>query len=286
MKLWEGLGYYRRAKNLHRAAGMVAESGRWPDSPQAWRELPGVGEYTAGAICSIAMGMREPAVDGNAMRVFARLAAYSRPIDQEAARVFVRALVRALLPRDRAGDFNQALMDLAGELCKPGQPLCGSCPLAFSCNAHRAGLEAQLPGKSPKKARKVERKTILAVLCRGKLALEYSGQGLLSGLYGLPSLAGHVGLKELAAVLEREFGLAPGEARVSALPEAKHIFTHREWHMWGYLLELDALPAVLPPSWTWAGLEDMEEAYALPSAYKPYKQALEDRIRRGQTVED
>ena len=236
--LWQGLGYYSRAKNLKRAAIAVCErfGGRMPDTYDALLSLPGIGSYTAGAIASIAFGARVPAVDGNVLRVYARV--FNDPSDIADPAMKTRVF-DALLPEmpDDPGMFNQAMMELGATVCVPnGQPDCGNCPLASVCRARAAGTAGLLPNKSPKKPRTVEDRTVFALYDRGApLLLKRPEKGLLAGLYELPNEAGTLSVSEAAAWLSAH-GLHPlGDFLIYS---AKHVFTHIEWHMRVYAADV------------------------------------------------
>ena len=232
--LWQGLGYYSRAKNLKRAAGIVCEryGGHMPDSYAALLTLPGVGSYTAGAIASIAFSERVPAVDGNVLRVYARLMNDPCDVADPAVKTRVFEALKAVMPAD-AGTFNQALMELGATVCMPnGQPLCGCCPLASVCKAREAGTAGLLPNKSPKKPRAVENRTVFALYDQGApLLLKRPDRGLLAGLYELPNVSGTLSTAEALEWLTAH-GLHPTGDLLSY--SAKHVFTHIEWHMHVY----------------------------------------------------
>ena len=190
LKLWEGLGYYSRARNLQKAAKMVLEEygGTLPAEPKELRKLPGVGEYTAGAISSIAYGRPEPAVDGNVLRVLARLKADGRDVRNPAVKRGEAEELRKIYPQERCGAFTQALMELGATVCLPnGAPLCGSCPLAGLCEGLRTGRAASLPVLLPKPPRRIEERTVFLLLCGGKAALQKRPEtGLLAGMWEFP----------------------------------------------------------------------------------------------------
>ena len=194
MKLWEGLGYYSRARNLQRAAKVVMENhgGRFPDTFEGLRALPGIGDYTAGAVASIAFHRPVPAVDGNVLRITARLAALGEDILSPGGRRLFTDMVAELVPPDRPGDFNQALMDLGATVCLPnGQPDCGACPLAALCAAHAAGRETDFPVKRKKQTRRREEMTVYLLLREGRIALRRrEARGLLAGLWEFPHIPG------------------------------------------------------------------------------------------------
>ena len=261
-KLWEGLGYYGRARNLKRAAGEIVSrfGGGMPRSYDALLTLPGIGEYTAGAIASIAFGEAVPAVDGNVLRVYARLFGAARDIRDPAFKKEVRAFLLPLVPQEDPGVFNAALMELGATVCLPnGQPKCGECPVREYCIAFREGRTAELPVLSAKKARKIERKTVFVLTLNGGLiGFRRPDSGLLAGLWQLPETAGVLSDAEAAAWLG-EHGINPvGELRFY---ERKHIFTHIEWHMRVCAAEVAA--DALPEGWA-----RLDESNALPTAYR------------------
>ena len=238
-RLWQGLGYYSRAKNLKRAAQIVCEryAGRMPDTYETLLTLPGIGSYTAGAIASIAYGERVPAVDGNVLRVYARLMNDPSDIVDPAVKTRVFEELKAIMPDD-PGTFNQALMELGATVCVPnGQPLCGDCPLASVCKAKEAGTAGALPNKAPKKPRAAEERTVFALYEHGApLLLKRPNKGLLAGLYELPNVSGYLSTEQAMQWLS-EHGLHPtGDLSVYA---AKHIFTHIEWRMRVYAADVE-----------------------------------------------
>ena len=275
-KLWEGLGYFSRVRNLQKAAKLVCAQygGQLPADYAALRALPGIGEYTAGAIASISFGLPVPAVDGNVLRVFSRL--YNDPgvITEPAVKKAFTARVMEHQPPEKAGDYNQALMELGALVCVPnGAPLCGQCPLAEVCRARAAGTTAQLPQKAKPKPRKIVPVTLALVESpAGFLVQQRPEKGLLAGLWQ-PVLWEDTTLTaaETAARLAA-LGLDCTGAHFTPLPAAKHIFTHIEWHQSGYFLTVPEQPA--PAGCVWAGKEQLEAAYTLPGAFKVYKKLL------------
>ena len=237
-RLWQGLGYYSRAKNLKRAANEVLTrfSGRMPDTYEALLTLPGIGSYTAGAIASIAFGERVPAVDGNVLRVYARVMNDPSDIGDPATKARVFERLSAQMPA-QAGTCNQALMELGATVCVPnGQPDCGACPLASVCEAKKQGTQRLLPNKRPKKPRTVEQRTVFVLYESGAPLLQKRpNRGLLAGLYEFPNVSGFLSTDEAMAALS-EWNLHPtgGVQRY----EAKHIFTHIEWHMRVYCMDV------------------------------------------------
>ena len=284
LKCWEGLGYYNRARNLQKAARQICErfGGELPSEREELLTLSGIGSYTAGAISSIAFGKPYPAVDGNVLRVLARLRADERDILKDSVKRAVEEELSAYLPRERAGEFNQAMMELGALVCIPkGGAKCGECPLESLCMARRTDRVAEFPKKTPKKARRIEEKTILLLQDGEKTALKKRPEkGLLAGLYEFPTLEGHVPKEKVLSYL-RKLGIQT--VRIRELPPAKHIFTHKEWHMIGYLIRVDELERELSKeaasTFVFAEKEQTEAEYPIPSAFAAYAEYL--RIRQG-----
>lgn len=273
MKLWEGLGYYSRARNLQKAAKIVAERGAFPNTFQGLLALPGVGEYTAGAIASAAFGRREAAVDGNVLRIFTRLTDCHDDITDPRVKRAVRDQLQAVMPEEEADIriFNQATMELGATVCVPnGPPRCERCPVSALCLGRAQGTAECLPVKRSKKERRVEEKTVFVLLRQGQVALrKRPDTGLLAGLWEFPNVEGALDEAAVGQAVAA-WGLTPKTWRSRLW--AKHIFTHVEWHMTGYALEAAGDG---PPDWEWvdgAGLA----ARAVPSAFaRYYAQAME-----------
>jgi len=267
-KLWEGLGYYSRVRNLKKAAQVIMQQhgGLFPQTHSQVLALPGIGEYTAGAICSICFDLPTPAVDGNVLRVVSRLTEDVTPIDRPALKKEVTDALAAVYP-DRAGDFTQALMELGATVCGPNRkPDCEACPCREFCQAHQNGTAEQLPVKTPKKQRRTEEKTVFILSCCGRYALTKRGEeGLLAGLWQFPDTPGKL---ELPAALEKveEYGLKLKE--IYRQVEKKHVFTHIEWQMRGYYLEV----AEPEGSFLWLTPEQMDAQAALPTAYRQFRE--------------
>lgn len=283
-KLWQGLGYYRRAANLQKAARILCTQygGALPRDYAALRALPGVGDYTAGAIASIGFGIRAAAVDGNVLRVFARLYNDDADVSLPAARRTCTARVLAAQPADAPGDFNQALMELGALVCVPGEnPLCGACPLAAQCAGRAAGRAGALPVKPAKKARPTVPVTVLLVESpAGVLLQKRPARGLLAGLWQPPAVEGRTLDAAQAAALLREAGLAPGP--LNPLPGAKHVFTHRVWTLGGWQCRVPAAPP--PAGCVWADAAALAGTYAVPSAFASYFSRY-DLTQRGADAE-
>lgn len=280
MKLWEGLGYYSRARNLKKAADILAEQygGRMPADYEALKKLPGIGPYTAGAIASIAFSIPVPAVDGNVLRVLTRLLRDDRDIMKMSTRRSVELLLRDTMSKEYPGEYNEAVMEIGETVCLPlGTPLCGACPLAGFCLAHEAGKEEDFPVRAARKERRREERTVFLLKYRDKLVLDKRREeGLLAGLYELPGIEGHLTEEESRAYLQKRFEVAAGEDLcLNRLKESKHIFSHVEWHMIGYsaiLPEAAKEPPIL------AGKEELEEAYPLPNAFRAYMKEWNEGI--------
>ncbi len=272
LKLWEGLGYYSRARNLKKAAQAVVKDfgGQLPGEASKLRTLPGIGDYTAGAIASIAFGEAEPAVDGNVLRVLARLLADGRDVLDPKTKKAMTERLREIYPKgERAGLLTQGIMELGEVLCLPNaQPLCGACPCADLCGAHASGRETDFPVRSAKKKRRIEEKTVFLLKWNGRYALQKRpAKGLLAGLWEFPSADGFLN-EEQALAWAKEQGLKP--LRAESLGNGKHVFTHVEWRMTGYRIACEAADG----SCVWATSEEIAEAYSIPTAFKTYKNKL------------
>ncbi len=271
-KLWEGLGYYSRVRNLKRAAEavMARHGGVIPADFDALLALPGVGRYTAGAVASIAFDIPVPAVDGNVLRVLARLTGDDTDVLSPSAKTTAEALLAPHVPTEGAGDFTQSLIELGATVCTPGgEPKCADCPLALLCVAAREGRQAELPVRIPKTRRRVENRTVLVIRDpSGRVAIcRRPDTGLLAGLYEFPCLDGHTAEDGVCVALA-EMGLTVRS--VTRLSDAKHLFSHIEWRMVGYAVEVDA-PASPPPGWMLVTPRELDEVYAVPSAYAAYR---------------
>lgn len=278
LKLWEGLGYYSRAKNLQKAARVVMESyeGTLPKSLEELRSLPGIGEYTSGAIASIAYGLPVPAVDGNVVRVLTRLAAYSGNTVLPAVRRRMAQAVQEAIPPDRAGDFNQALMELGATVCLPnGEPKCGQCPLNGFCLGKERACD--FPQKPPKKARRQEEVTVFLLVKGDKIALRRRPDwGLLSGMWEYPNTEGELEPPAAEEFL-RDQGLQP--LRLIPLPPAKHIFTHVEWHLHGWMVPCRESELHDLGGFIWEDWETVTQKYPIPTAFSAYSRILEETFR-------
>jgi A/G-specific adenine glycosylase len=250
--LWSGLGYYARARNLRRAAAaIVAEhGGAIPASEDALRALPGIGPYTAAAVAAIAFDARAFALDGNTMRVLARLTSDRRPVDEPATRAALHARGLAEVPRRRAGDFNQAMMELGALVCTPRNPRCDVCPLAVACRARAEGTAESLPRKRPKAARPVVRVVCACITDGARVLVVKRRAGLLAGTWSLPEAADR-GARQRAAVA-RELAEASGVrvAGVAYRGAVRHVFTHRDVTAELFRVDVDA-PGGAAPDRRW-----------------------------------
>ncbi len=297
LKLWEGLGYYNRVKNMQKAARKaIGEYGGLPCTAQELMTLPGIGPYTAGAVASIAFGQPEPAVDGNVLRVMTRLLAYEADITSASVRREIGEALRPHLSEDPSA-FNQALMELGAVICLPnGAPRCEKCPVASLCSAHGTGEELRYPIKKAKKERKIVQKTIFLFEADGKTAVYRRPEsGLLSGLWGFPETDDYLEPEETEFWL-RERGFDPQE--IEPLGEAKHVFSHLEWHMTGYRVRLRSLPeryaagkvdGYSDEDGGFTGMiflpaETILSSCAVPSAYASYTKRL--YMEKGKTEKD
>ena len=281
MKLWEGLGYYSRARNLQKAAAEITAQGGFPDTREGLLTLPGIGDYTASAIASAAFGRREPAVDGNVLRVMTRLTDCHEDILAQSTRQRIRAALEAVMPTEPADIriFNQAMMELGATVCGPNTaPRCDACPVQALCLGCQRGTAEALPVKKAKKARRVEEKTVFLLMKEGRIALRKRREtGLLAGLWEFPNVEGTLD-EAAAAEAVQSMGLSPADwhSRLTA----KHIFTHVEWHMTGYALTVQGDG---PAELVWADLPALRER-SVPSAFARYYQEaealLEEAARR------
>jgi A/G-specific adenine glycosylase len=278
LKLWEGLGYYNRVRNLQKAAQLVVRDyrGELPADYEELLKLPGIGAYTAGAIASTAFGIPVPAVDGNVLRVTKRIAGSFDDITKDKVKKELWQDLKQVMPKDRPGDFNQALMELGATVCLPnGKPLCGQCPVMHLCRAFREDKVMRIPVKPAKKERRIEDRTILLIEYQGRYAIrKRASEGLLAGLWELPGLEGRLNPGQLNSRL-KESGLISRE--VSSMGEAKHIFSHVEWHMLGYhvlLSEYEKRQGEESP-YIWADKKEITDKYSIPSAFSAY---LRDKL--------
>jgi len=276
LKLWEGLGYYNRVRNMQKAARIVMEDygGELPADYEALKKLPGIGSYTAGAIASIAYGIAEPSVDGNLLRVLKRIAASYDDITKEKVKKELEEDLRRIMPKDRPGDFNQSLMELGATVCIPnGKPLCEQCPVMHLCKAFKNGCEQELPVKPKKKERRIEERTVFVMkqgtVGKQEIALKKRpAKGLLSGLWELPNVDGYLTKDEVRSIFPK--------SEITRLPDGKHIFSHVEWRMRCYEVLLKELKeeTVMKEEIHFFTKKEIEERISLPSAFDCCKKYL------------
>lgn len=267
-KLWEGLGYYSRVRNLKKAAQVVMErhGGVFPENHAEILALPGIGEYTAGAICSIAFNQPTPAVDGNVLRVVSRLTDDTSPIDLPETKRRVNQLLSEIYPRE-AGEFTQALMELGATVCGPNRkPDCENCPCQRLCLGFQRGTAEELPVKSPKKQRRQEERTVFILRCDDHFALEKRPErGLLAGLWQFPNVVGKLDTRQALDAVAA-MGLRPKE--ILRETDKIHIFTHIQWNMKGIYLEV----AETGGGFQWFTEEEINLQAALPTAFRQFRE--------------
>ena len=268
MKLWEGLGYYSRARNLKKAAIRVTEDygGSFPADYKELQKLPGIGSYTAGAIATIAFGIPAPAVDGNVLRVLSRVAGDSRDIMDPHTKKSAEEAVLQLCPARSPGDFTQAMIELGATLCGPNtEPCCASCPMGPWCIASREEKTQVLPVRSKKAARRIEHRTVLLLKEHDRYMIRRRPEkGLLAGLCELPNELGTLD-RDQAVAFARENGFQP--LHIEMLAPATHVFTHVEWHMTAYLMTgyfEETQQRIM------ASAEELAGKYAIPSAFRAF----------------
>lgn len=266
-KLWEGLGYYSRVRNLQKAAQMILREfgGEFPRTPAQIRSLPGVGAYTAGAIGSICFGLPTPAVDGNVLRVISRIMADDACVSKQAVKDEYSARLAEIYPVGRCGDFTQSLMELGATVCLPnGEPRCETCPVAALCRARATGEQKRFPVKEAKKARRVEKLTVFRLLCEDACAVrKRADTGLLAGLWELPNVPGYLDAPEALALLEG-WGAQPRE--LVRMCERTHVFTHVEWQMRCFTV----VCAREADGFVWADRARFDRDIALPTAFRQF----------------
>ena len=276
VRIWEGLGYYSRVRNMKKAAMEVVadHGGFFPVTYDVLLTLPGIGAYTAGAVASIAGGEAVPAVDGNVLRVYSRLTAEEEEVTNPAVVKRIREELKNLMESATAGDFNSALMELGATVCLPnGAPKCELCPLKDACKACAQGNMTEYPKKAPKAQRRIENRTVFILQSSEGIGLRKRPEkGLLAGMYELPSVDGHLSTKE-AKEFVKSMGYHP--LRVSKAEDAKHIFSHIEWHMKAYYVLIDEITDPVKKDENngifFVSKQEREAGFALPSAFSAYK---------------
>ena len=278
LKLWEGLGYYNRVRNMQKAAIQIQNQfmGKFPNNKKELESLSGIGSYTAGAIASIAFGQKVPAVDGNVLRVWVRLRNKTDDIAKQSTKKCVEDEIMDWIPEECPGDFTQAMMELGATICVPnGAPKCEQCPVVNFCESKKQGTERTLPVKAKLKPRKIQNKTILVIQKGNRVLLKKrKASGLLAGLYEFLNQDGVLEEDEVLAYVQRK---GFDSLRITPLGEAKHIFSHIEWHMNGFLIRIDETTP--DGKWLFADIDELDHKYAIPTAYQAYRKQIRKKLR-------
>jgi len=265
-KLWEGLGYYNRARNLQKAARVIETQygGQFPNQYEDIRALPGIGPYTAGAVASICFNLPYAAVDGNVLRIITRMTENDTPIDGMQIKTEIAAQLEKVYPKNECGQFTQALMELGATICTPKSPKCSDCPMNDFCRAYAHDTVLQYPIKKPKKDKHLEERTVFLLQCEDKYALtKRTENGLLSGLWQLPNTLGKMDVHHALKAAET-FGVQPVEVYKEI--HRVHIFTHIKWQMTCYHI----LCSKESSDFVWATEQEIQTAYALPTAFRMF----------------
>lgn len=270
LKLWEGLGYYNRARNLKKAAIQMMEEydGKFPSTYEEILKLPGIGEYTAGAISSISFNQKEVAIDGNVMRVYARIMNEDIDVSDLKIKKEIGTKIKKILP-PQSGDFNEGIMELGETVCLPNAiPKCEICPLSKVCLAHQNHTETSIPRKVVKKEKQEEYYTVLLLFYQHKIALRKRKSGLLKNMWEFLNVEGNLKKSDILKML-------PNSKKIEKGIKSTHIFTHKKWYMTSFLVELDSLL----DDYVWVSLEEIKKGYAIPTAFMPFMKYLEDRLK-------
>lgn len=273
LKLWEGLGYYNRARNLKKAAQLIERNnqGQMPKNYEELVKLPGIGEYTAGAIASIAFQEKVPAVDGNVLRVISRVLGSKKDVLEPSTKKEVSALLKEIMPK-KAGDFNEGMMELGEMICLPkGDPLCNQCPLKDICTAKKENLTQEIPVRENKIKRKKEEKTVLILRTKeGKVAIvKREEKGLLAGMYEFPNVNENLKVEEVKKIVKEKWKLEMKD--IKKMKNHKHIFSHIEWKMIGYQVNVEAENT----QFLWVKKESLFEKYAIPGAFASFRKEID-----------
>ena len=261
LKLWEGLGYYSRARNLKKAATMIMNQyhGQMPRTYAEILSLPGIGDYTAGAISSICFNLCEVAIDGNVMRVYCRVNDLDLDTSDLKVKKEIENEIKNILPLE-SGDFNQGIMELGEVICIPGGvPKCEICPLKNKCLAHKNHHELEIPRKIIKKDKKEEYYTVLILECNGLYALRKRETGLLKNMWEFPNIEGELSIKEIKNRIPNILEIHKGITNT-------HVFTHKKWFMKSYIISVKELDT----SYIWVSSDSIKTNYALPTAFMPF----------------
>lgn len=268
LKLWEGLGYYSRARNLGKAAKKIMEDfhGEFPTTYQDIRSLHGIGEYTAGAISSICFNLPEVAVDGNVMRVYCRVLDFDLDVRDLKVKKKIAQELKKILP-DESGDFNQGIMELGETICLPsGIPKCEICPLMYHCRAHLNGRESLIPRKIPSKEKLEEEYTVFLIQCGPYFAIQKRRDNLLKNMWEFPNREGFLTYDEVQQLFPESIFIELGITHT-------HIFSHKKWFMNSYYVEM---PKKLE-EYRWIRLDEVVSSYAIPTAFQPFLENLKNK---------
>lgn len=266
LKLWEGLGYYNRARNLKKCARVIVDDleGQFPTDYDGWLALPGIGPYTAGAVSSICFDCPVAAVDGNVLRVITRFTENATPIDLQSTKAQIKTDLEQVYPSGACGTFTQALMELGACVCTPKSPKCAECPLSDACAAHASGCQTDYPVKLPKRKKRHQQRTVFFLICGDAVALsKRQDKGLLSGLWQLPNTENDLDEQAAVAYLQ-QLGVQPLELQKVVC--ATHIFTHIHWDMRCYYMVVRAAGG----PFQWVPMEQVRQTYALPTAFRQF----------------
>lgn len=272
LKLWQGLGYYNRARNLKKAATIIQEQyhGKMPTAYDDLVKLPGIGEYTAGAIASIAYNEKVTAVDGNVLRVISRIIGNKKNVLEESTKKEITKLLEGIIPEE-AGDFNEGLMELGETVCLPNQePLCEKCPVSEFCYAYKNNMTTELPVREKKMTKDIETKTVLIMVDKsGNIAInKRENKGLLAGMYEFPNIDKVLTKKAIEEIVE-ELGMQINS--ITKLGKHKHVFTHKIWNMTGYKIEVENIGN----QYTWVSFAQLKKEYPIPTAFQSFVKMLE-----------
>lgn len=259
LKLWQGLGYYNRARNLKKAAIEIMEKyeGNFPKTYEEIKNLPGIGEYTAGAISSICFQEKQTAVDGNVLRVMTRVFSISKNIDQPKVKKEITSMLLEMMPNE-SGNFNEGLMELGETVCIPnGVPFCQNCPISKYCTSFQNGTMLEYPVRDIKKRVKQEEYTVVILVFENKIAIHKRDQGLLKNLYEFPNYFGKLSKKEIEEKTN-------GKIKIQ-MKAYKHVFTHVIWQIQSFVV----IVPQMSQKYTWVTLEEIDHVYAIPTAFQP-----------------
>lgn len=270
LRLWAGLGYYSRARNIHRGAKLICEvyNGKIPEVRKELLKVPGIGPYTAGAILSIAYGKTAAAVDGNVMRVFSRLFLIHEDISEASTKKEMEWIGEKVVSLENPSAFNQGLMELGAVICTPTSPKCSLCPLMLICKARKKGMQECLPVKKKKEPVKTVNMELALLQKEDKILLvKRPTDGLLANLWALPSteaLAGNVPGKSIVMELQENYGIETTQPQ--AIVQKNHIFTHMKWNMQLFRMEIISMAPIDYPETQWTSLKEIDK-HAIPTAF-------------------